>query len=282
MRKYSPSNDGGLFRALYGVLLFVSLMGLSRGRAESVEPLKGSFVAVFGGSSYAPAHTNPHIAYDLVPANERFFVYVPPSYTGSEAYGLIVFTYADPSASLIARWQGVLDKRKYICVAAENAGNDQARSRRLGLAVMAAQKMMRSYRIDPARVFAAGFSGGARMSGLLGFYQSDIFRGTIQNCGADFYKPVPIVSATSQLDTAGHPYGLLEASGAEVAGARKVRFVLITGSNDFRHGNMLDIFHGGFEADGFRAKLFDVSGMSHDICDGETLARALDFLEGGR
>jgi predicted esterase len=141
--------------------------------------------------------------------------------------------------------------------------------------------MMKIYRVDPTRVFAAGFSGGARMSGLLGFYQPDIFRGTIQNCGADFYKPVPIVAATSQFDTAGHPYGLLEAVPADVIGARRVRFVLITGSNDFRHGNMLDIFHGGFEADGFRARLFDVPGMSHDICDRETFARALDFLEGG-
>jgi predicted esterase len=174
----------------------------------------------------------------------------------------------------------VLDDRKYIFVAAQNAGNDQPRGRRLGLAVMAALKAMKIYHIDPKRVYAAGFSGGARMSGLLGFYQSDIFRGTIQNCGADFYKSVPIVDATSQVDTAGHPYGLLEASGADVRGARSVRFVLITGTNDFRRSNILDIFHGGFEKDGFQAKLFDVPGMEHDICDGETLSRALDFLEG--
>jgi hypothetical protein len=283
MRKYLVSNEGGQLRGLCGLLMLVFILGLSCAGAESAAgPRKGTFFAVFGGSKYTPEHVNPHIAYDLVPGNERFFVHVPPSYNGSEAYGLIVFTYADPSARLVATWQAVLDARKYIFVAAENAGNDQARDRRLGLAVLAAQKMMKIYRIDPTRVYAGGFSGGARMARLLGFYQPDIFRGTIQNCGADFYKPVPIVSAASQFDTAGHPYGLLEASGADVAGARKVRFVLITGSNDFRHGNVLDIFHGGFEADGFRAKLFDVSGMSHDICDGETLARALDFLEGGR
>jgi predicted esterase len=166
-------------------------------------------------------------------------------------------------------------------VAAKNAGNDQPEARRLGLAVMGAMKVMNMYRIDPDRVYAAGFSGGARMAGLLGFYQSDIFRGTLQNCGADFYRPVPLDQATSQVDNVGKPYGLLDASDNDVLHARETRFALITGTNDFRRGNILDIFHGGFERDRFKAKLFDVSGMGHDICDGVTLARALDFLESG-
>jgi poly(3-hydroxybutyrate) depolymerase len=270
-------------RGLSTLLIVATLLCLACPEAKcSGEPRRGAFVTAFAGPSPTPGHISPHVAYNLVPSNERFFVYVPFGYTGSEAYGLIVFTYADASAGLPAGWQAVLDARKYIFVAAENAGNDQLHGRRLGLAVMAALEMMKTYRVDPARVYAAGFSGGARMSGLLAFYQTDIFRGTLQNCGADFYKAVPIVSATTQLDTAGQPYGRLAASDAEVRGAKKVRFVLITGTNDFRRGNILDIFHGGFERDGFQAKLFDVPGMGHDICDGDTLARALDFLEGGR
>src|SRR5205807_1808561 len=137
-------------------------------------------------------------------------------------------------------------------------------------------------RIDPNRVYAAGFSGGARMSGLLGFYQSDIFRGTIQNCGVDFYRAVPMVVATSPLDTAGQPYGVLTATAAEVAAARQVRFALITGTNDFRRGNIIDIFNGGFAREGFQAKLFDVPGMAHDIAGAETLSAVLDFLEASR
>jgi hypothetical protein len=120
------------------------------------------------------------------------------------------------------------------------------------------------------------------MAGLLGFFQPDIFRGTIQNCGADFYKPVPKVAATSPLDTAGKPYGLLlfNATAEEIAGAKRVRFVLITATNDFRRGNILDIFNGGFSREGFRAKLLDVPGMGHTTCSSEALAAALDFIEG--
>jgi len=145
---------------------------------------------------------------------------------------------------------------------------------------MGALEAMKMYRVDPNRVFVAGFSGGARMAGMLGFYEADLFRGTIQNCGADFYRPVPIVEATSQTDTLGKPYGVLEASAKEVEDAKSVRFVLVTGGNDFRHGNISDLFHGGFEKEGFHARIFDVPGMGHDICGGETLARILDFLEG--
>jgi hypothetical protein len=70
--------------------------------------------------------------------------------------------YADPTAGLPSVWQAILDARKYIFVAAENARNDQPRGRRLGLAVLGALKAMKIYRIDPNRVYAAGFSGGAR------------------------------------------------------------------------------------------------------------------------
>jgi|SRR5580698_1436117 predicted esterase len=265
------------------LLFFVLLLhvGCRKVERSPQEVRTGAFSEVFGGPNLAPKYLSPNVAYDLPPGKERYFLYVPQSYTGSEPYGLIVFTYADPRARLPFGWQGVLDTRRYIFVAAENAGNDQPRARRLGLAVMGAMKTMEAYRIDPNRVYAAGFSGGARMAGLLGFYQSDIFRGTLQNSGADFYRPVPVVEATSLVDTAGHTYGLLQASDEDVRQAKAVRFVFITGSNDFRRGNISDIFHGGFEPDGFKAKLFDVPGMGHDICDRETLSRALDFLEGG-
>ena len=285
----SPDRLGGFeaMRRLASVssfaLGFLLLVGAACQQAKPpLQPRKGAFVSVFGGPNRTPGHVSPYVAYTLVPENERYFVYVPSSYSPEDSYGLIVFIYADPMARLPFGWQATLDARKYIFVAPENAGNDQPRGRRLGLAVLGALKAMKIYRIDPKRVYAAGFSGGARMAGLLGFYQSDVFRGTFQNSGADFYRPVPVVEATSSVDTAGHPYGLLlQVSDEDTRQAKAVRFVFITGSNDFRRGNILDIFHGGFERDGFKAKLFDVPALGHDICDGETLSRALDFLEGG-
>jgi hypothetical protein len=58
-----------------------------------------------------------------------------------------------------------------------------------------------------------------------------------------------------------------------------VKFALITGSGDFRRGNILDIYNNGFKQEGFRAKLFDVAGMGHEDCNAHTLEEALDFLK---
>jgi len=242
----------------------------------------GDLVTAFGGERLAPKNRNPHVVYDLNPGAERFFIHVLITYTPDTEYGLIVFTDADEQIDRVPTdWAKVLDQRKFLFVAAENAGNDQDTNRRLGLAVLGALEMMKRYRIDPNRVYAAGFSGGARMSGLLGFFQPDIFHGTIQNSGADFYTRVPTVYASSWVSTTGQPYGQFEATTGEIARAKRVRFVLITGTNDFRRGNILDIYNGGFVKQHFAAKLIDVPGLEHAICDAATLSAALDFIESG-
>ncbi|MDP9160701.1 MAG: hypothetical protein M3O09_10815 [Acidobacteriota bacterium] len=263
------------------IALVVANVGFVGPQLEAAHsPRKGAFLTVFGGDRLRAKHASSHIRNDLDPNVERYYVYVPSAYTGSESYGLIVFTDADSQAiGLPASWQAALDTRKYIYVAAQNAGNDQPQDRRLGLAVLGALKAMGQYNIDPTPVYAAGFSGGARMAGLLGFYESDIFHGTIQICGADFYARVPIVAATSQLDTEGQPYGMFRATQQEISNARAVHFALVTGTDDFRRGNILDIFHGGFERLGFHARIFDIRGMGHAICDGDVLSRVLNFLE---
>jgi hypothetical protein len=178
-------------------------------------------------------------------------------------------------------WAPVLDARHLLFVAPQNAGNRQDTARRLGLGVLAGSEMLKHYRLDRERIYVSGYSGGARIAGMLGFFQSDLFRGTIQNCGTDFYQNVPKVHATSLVDNAGFPF-LFQATEREIRGAKHVRFALITGSEDFRRGNILDIFYGGFTRAGFQVRLFDVPGMSHDVAGGATLNSALDFLESGR
>jgi hypothetical protein len=240
----------------------------------------GSIVKVFGGAYTPPARLNPHIDYGLNPAAERYMVYVPKDYTGAVPYGLIVFTSSSDSMThLPPQWKEVLDARHYILIAAQNAGNNQPGSRRFGLAVMGAVKAMQTYAIDPRRVYAAGISGGARISGILGFYQPDMFRGTLQNCGADFYKDVPVVYRVIK---PGESYGVFDASDEDIAGARSVRFALITGTGDFRRREILDIYNGGFKKEGFHAKLFDVNGMGHETANANTLLWALYFLETGK
>lgn len=260
-------------------------LGLLAALAQASEPIRrGEGIESFGAPMPEIARRSPRIQYDLDLTQERYFVHVPANYTGTEPFGLIVFVHAGEAVEqLPAGWNAVLAQRKFLFVAAQQSGNGQVDGRRMGLAVLGALKMAERYKIDPQRVYAAGFSGGARVAGKLGFYQPDLFRGTIQCCGADFYEAVPAVHAKPAADNAAGPYGMLEANRDEIDLARKnVRFALITGSKDFRYGNILDIYQGGFSKAGFQAKLLDVPGMDHRLCDGKTLATAIAFLEPGK
>jgi hypothetical protein len=240
----------------------------------------GSFLQSFDGPAPALPNRSAHVKYDFDPANEKFLVHVPPNYEGKRDFGLLVFIPANNAfAQLPAGWDRVLAEHHLMLVAPQAAGNDQPNDRRYGLAVLGADEMLTHYRIDPSRIYAAGFSGGARIANHLGFYQNDVFHGTIQNCGADFYRHVPQTNPPAP-DVPAGDYGVISASPEEISSAKQnVRFALITGSRDFRHGNILDIYQNGYAAEDFNARLFDVPNMSHAYCDAATLSRAIDFID---
>jgi hypothetical protein len=227
---------------------------------------------------------NSRLNYEFDLSREPVLIHVPANYDGSTPFGLIVFLPGDgPFTTAPRGWETVLEQRKLLFVSPQKALNSRDWDRRCALAVVCALKMREQYRIDPRRVYAAGYSGGARMASRLGFYHADLFSGTIQSCGSDFHRPVPAVKTVPLARDRRSPYGLLEASAGEIKAARqKVRFVLITGPGDFRYGHLLDIYEGGFTKDGFQAKLIDDPWMAHETCGPVPLSQALDFIEQGR
>jgi len=230
-----------------------------------------------------PGHRSPAINYNIDLANASFAAYIPEQMQAADSnqWGLIVFIGSDAVTDVPPDWLPVLARRRLIFISPQNAGNSQNQAEREGLAVVAARQMIVKYGLNQSRIYCAGFSGGARAACDLGFQQSDLFSATIQSCGADFYRRVRAVNATSQVDTNGNEYGLTEALAEEIAEAkRKVRFVLITGESDFRRGNILDIYHQGFSAERFQSKLLDAGGMGHEICSAYYLEQALIFIEG--
>jgi len=246
------------------------------------DPSKGSGVVALTGPAPDVPRRDPNIRYDLDLSKERYFFFAPAGYTGKEPYGLVVFTSPGMEMTqLPAGWKAVLERRKLLFLAAQSAGNDRDNASRCGLAVTGAMLIKQKYNVDPARVYAAGFSGGARISGQLGFFKPELFRGTIQSCGADFYEEVSQTHAVPKTTADLGAYGLLKATKDEIDAAKsKVRFVFITGSRDFRYANIQNIYEGGFAKAGFKAKLIDVQGMGHDNGNAKALTQALDFIEG--
>jgi hypothetical protein len=158
----------------------------------------------------------------------------------------------------------------------QKIGNDQPTPRRLGLTVIGILKTIERYKTDPKRILAGGYSGGARCSLHLAFLHSDLITGNVSVCGADFYEPVPRVRAADNSN-----YGVWPVPRDRISDARaKTGFAFITGDQDFRHGNILDIYQGGFLKHSFRAKLIDEPQKGHQFCSPESLLKAIRFLDG--
>lgn len=261
-----------------GFLFSASFLQVSPALAQGT-----SEVGIIGPSPQISVARSPNVDYTLNIFREYYFLYKPAGYSSSQSYGLLVYIPPlDVMTELPPGWAEKLTNHRMLCLIPQRAGNGVKNPRRTGLAILGALAIMQKYRIDVSKVFVGGFSGGARTAGDAAFFQSDLFKGTLQNCGSDFYKAVPHRLGTSWVDTEGHGYGVLgQATAQEVANARsRVRFALITGPDDFRHGNILDIYNGGYAAERFQSRLFDVPGMGHDHCSADTLDKALYYLEG--
>ncbi len=127
-------------------------------------------------------------------AQESFALYVPAR-EPPHGYGLVVFVSPWDAARLPGGWGPVLDEKGLIFVSAARSGNDQsALGRREPLAVLAEQNVAHRYRIDPQRIYIAGFSGGSRVALRLALAYPDLFRGAVLNASSD-----PIGTAAAEL-----------------------------------------------------------------------------------
>jgi predicted esterase len=251
-------------------------------RHASADSYAGNYVTLsFDPPKAIPSH-DPHVDYTIDPTVERFFAYVPRQYTDNAGYGLFVFISADSATTnLPTGWIGFLEKRKLIFISPNNAGENVADSRRLGLAIFAALGAEGRWKIDPKRIYAAGFSGGAQIAGKLGFCAPDIFAGSVQICGADFYQKISPIDAKTLPQTQTSPgAGLSDITPDEIAAAKKTfRFAFITGEKDPRGAQIRDIANSGYSPNNFHSTLIDVPGMGHELCSPKWLGQAIDFIE---
>ncbi|HEY3778656.1 MAG TPA: PHB depolymerase family esterase [Rhizomicrobium sp.] len=119
------------------------------------------------------------------PAKETFVLYVP-SRAPAGGYGLVVFVPPWDVARLPDGWGPVLDQAGMIFVSAAKSGNDQnVLARREPLALLGQTNVAQRYRLDPTRIYVAGFSGGSRVALRLALGYPDVFRGAILDAGSD-------------------------------------------------------------------------------------------------
>lgn len=147
-------------------------------------PLAGAAMRERLHAARARGDADPWPALDL--ANERFELFVPDGTPPEPGFGLVVFVPPWEAQGLPAEWLRVLQRHGLAAVTATRSGNAQdVGIRRVPLALHAVENVRRRLRIDPGRVYAAGFSGGSRVALRLAVGWPDVFRGALLNAGSD-------------------------------------------------------------------------------------------------
>ena len=253
------------FLSFLGVYFILSSLVFSE--MDTVHSFKGKLPKVKKKHSY--------LNYSYTLENEKFYIYVPKNYDGTKPFGILAFINSDDNMKIPASWKNVIKEKQLLFIAPQRVGNNHDIDHRMSLTVVGVYKMMEMFKVNRDRLYIAGLSGGGRTASTLAFLHSDLFSGAIPICGANFYKKVKQTYSTTN---GAYAYDIPKPTHSNRA-KRNVKFVLITGKSDWRHGDILDVYHNGYAKKRFNAKLIDVPGMGHGLCDGKILRQALNFID---
>ncbi len=212
---------------------------------------------------------------------EQFEAYVPKNLRPGKPCGVLVWVSPFNQLYGIRRFEPLYEEFNLIAITAANSGNDQQTDRRLSLAVGGVAGLAKMQPIDRRRAVLSGMSGGGRIAAIGGFVQPDVWAGVISWCGSRFYRKFPISAGSKHpgtgINTPQNP-NLVTPELVQKARAH-VKFVLLTGTNDFNRDESMDIWR-VMTDEKFQAKFIQETGLGHEIGSVETMRRALEFVLG--
>jgi len=213
-------------------------------------------------------------------AEESFQVYVPPAPPSPSGYGLLVWISPTPFGGFVREEIGeLLDQHGLVWIGADNAGNVRPSWFRVMLALDAVHNLAATYPIDDQRIYAAGYSGGGRITSSLAQLYPEVFRGGISLFGCDYMDKLPIPFKPGAHWPAAYPPPPRERSRSL---KKEGRFVLITGELDFNRAQTKATYE-RMLADGFEnVAALVIPGASHyHRVEMNWLDQSLEFLDGG-
>lgn len=210
--------------------------------------------------------------------NAGFDIYVPASYDGSEPYGLITYISSTNDGGIKPEWIPVLESHKLIWVAGDNLGNSQQIDIRMGTAWAAVYRMKELFNIDTNRIYSSGQSGGARMAQTLAYIYPEWIKGTVPICGSSY--PTEVAQDYETQDPDGHYEVIFEFYQSEIDYIKGFgqRFGIMTSFNDYREGDIMNIYYNGFEQNGFEGKFLETAG-NHCATTTQHFRDAINFVE---
>ncbi len=143
---------------------------------------------------------------------------------------------------------------------ANKSGNQVRVARRITYAVLAAALVADRYKLDRKRIYLAGFSGGARVSGLVAANYPDLFRGAVYMGGAEVWG-----------DTV-YP--------ATLASMQRNRYAFLVGGEDHNRSAALAV-QTRYEDAGIAAtNMKIIRRVGHVLPEARHMISALKFLDG--
>lgn len=200
---------------------------------------------------------------DAIDPGERisWHVYVPDGHDASVAAGVIVYISPSDSGRIPPRWTDAFDERNLIWIAGNQSGNERQVARRMALALLAVGVVSENWQIDRERIYLSGFSGGARVAGLITPRFAHLFKGAIFIGGAESWRGDDLPERIESM--------------------RGNRYVFIAGSHDFNRSMVLSVRDAYADAGITNIDTILMPRVGHDLPSPATFEDALDFLEPG-
>ena len=228
-------------------------------------------VTGYGNYGYYP---NPNSLLN----NYNFDIYIPADYDGTKAYGLVTYINSGNNGGFTNQWLPVFDEKQIIYIAGDNIGNSVFINNRAGVAMAAVYRLKEILNIDSTRIYASGNSGGARTAMVLAYAYPEWFFGAFPNCGANYPRQVAQDYETQQPN--GHYEYTLPFTTADLNYIKSFdrRYAMMTSFQDFREGDIMNIYHNGMQQDGMKGKFLETPGY-HCWTTEAQLRDAINFVE---
>jgi hypothetical protein len=221
------------------------------------------------GVRFNPAAT------DVELGNESFEVHVPRNYDPTSRFGLIVWINAGESGEIPTRYRELMEKHNLIWIGANQSGNSRNPFWiRASLAIEAVVHMKRRYNIDPDRVYVSGVSGGGRVSSMAALVFPDIFTGGgLYVIGCNYMKDIKTESTRYVSGFWNKPDSRI------VAVAKKRRFAMLTGSEDFNQPGT-QLVYDAYKRDGFEYVTYlEEPALTHTLPSAAWYEKAIEALD---
>lgn len=197
----------------------------------------------------------------VVPLDETvtWQITVPESYEPENPPGVLVYISPSNSGKLPRGWKDLPESHNLIWIAADDSGNRIEVAHRITYTLFAILLVGDRYSIDSNRIYLSGFSGGARVAGLVAAAYPEVFKGDIYIGGAETWE------------------GDLTADKLEAM--KQNRYVFLAGSDDFNR-RMVRKVASEYTAAGIgNIEQRIIAHQGHELPTASIMSDALNFLD---